>query len=668
MNLTLKKKIILSLACSSAIPIIILCVIVAINIQSRLFKDFSSSTNKELSHIEKVVANFIEETKATTSFVVHHEDALAVDDSLNTMIGQSSSMNSRDFSNISDVEGKIVNMLSALLKTHPSYIDAFIGTEFGGFATGSSDKYPSGYDPRVRPWYKSAIASKGAPVISKAYPSATGGAIITAAETIVSNGKVVGCMGIDINLNDLTTFLKNITIGESGYVMLVQDDGVILADPGQPDNNFKKINDLSSDGYKELARVDSGTVNLSLSDKNYIAQVLTSKTLGWKFIALLEEGEILTKVYSLVTLVTVVGIALTAIFVFGGIFLANQLARPVIRATNMIKDIAEGEGDLTKRLNIVSKDELGDLAKWFNLFIEKLQEMIKQLGESAQYIGSSSSSLSQISDSLLGSSNETSQRATNVATASEEMSTNLNNVAAAMEESSTNANMVAAAAEEMSATINEIAESAEKARGVSHEAVTNAEEASASMEELGTAADKIGKVTETITEISEQTNLLALNATIEAARAGEAGKGFAVVANEIKELAKQTAEATLDIKTLIEDVQKTTDTTGRGINRITEVISGVNDTVGSIATAVEEQTVTTREIAENISQASQGIQEVNENVSQSSTVASEITRDISEVSIASSSISESSREIETNAQELLNNTNQLNDIVGKFKV
>ena len=346
----------------------------------------------------------------------------------------------------------------------------------------------------------------------------------------------------------------------------------------------------------------------------------------------------------------------------------RAIVGPINAAILNLKDIAEGEGDLTKRLDDKSSDEVGELAKWFNTFIIKLQGIIKQIADNSKGVSTNSNRLSEISRNLLSNSDDTSERASNVAASSEQMSANLSSVAAAMEESATNANMVATAAEEMSATINEIAENAEKARGVSIDAVNQAHEASKDMAELGKAADKIGKVTETITEISEQTNLLALNATIEAARAGEAGKGFAVVANEIKELAKQTAHATLDIKTLIEDVQSTTKSTGEGINRISDVISGVNETVGSIATAVEEQTATTREIAENIAQTSEGIQEVNENVNQSSSVASEITENIAEVSAAAQNISNNSKEVEDNARELLKSSSHLNEIVGSFKI
>ncbi|MBU0960780.1 MAG: cache domain-containing protein [Proteobacteria bacterium] len=354
-------------------------------------------------------------------------------------------------------------------------------------------------------------------------------------------------------------------------------------------------------------------------------------------------------------------IALNIIIVFGITSGLKQLI-------TSLRDVTEGDGDLTRRIDIRSSDELGELATLFNNFLAELQGIIKRLAESALNVRARSTELSNISLELLSNATDTSQRAENVASSSEEMSANLNNVAAAMEESSTNTNMVAAAAEEMSATINEIAENAERGREVSAKAVDQATSASEKMTELGQAADKIGKVTETITEISEQTNLLALNATIEAARAGEAGKGFAVVANEIKELAKQTAEATLNIKALIDDVQVTSRTTREEISQISSVIGGVNNIVATIATAVEEQTAATREIANNISQASEGIQEVNENVNQSSTVAIDITRDITEVSSSAQRISKNSNDVKNSAEDLLARSTELSDIVGRFKI
>lgn len=332
------------------------------------------------------------------------------------------------------------------------------------------------------------------------------------------------------------------------------------------------------------------------------------------------------------------------------------------------KDVAEGEGDLTKRIHVNSKDELGQLAHWFNVFLEKLQGIISSISHNTDLLGQEAGNLTKISTTLAQSAQDTSSRSVNVATAAEEMNANLGSVAAAMEQSTTNTSMVASAAEEMTATINEIAGNANKAHEISEKAVKQAQITSERMNKLGISADAISKVTETITEISEQTNLLALNATIEAARAGEAGKGFAVVANEIKELAKQTAEATLDIKNKIDDVQKTTNDSVQGIGEIANIINSVNELVATITNAVAEQSSATEEIAQNINQAAEGLAEVNENVSQVSMVSSTIAEDITMVSKASNDVSNSSENLRRSGDELQKLAADLQRAVNNFRI
>nr|WP_321467388.1 methyl-accepting chemotaxis protein [uncultured Desulfobulbus sp.] len=350
------------------------------------------------------------------------------------------------------------------------------------------------------------------------------------------------------------------------------------------------------------------------------------------------------------------------------LMIAYGIVRGISQVATSINDIAQGEGDLTSRLTITSDDEIGALGKGFNIFIDKLQEIIRAVVANSQQVEQASQALTQVARNMSSNAADSSQRSSAVSTAADQMNNNLSNVAAAMEESSTNTAMVASAAEEMHATINEIAGNAEQARLISEQAVSRAEQASTKMTALGEAALAINKVTEAITEISEQTNLLALNATIEAARAGEAGKGFAVVANEIKELAKQTAAATLDIKQQIAGVQGTTGETVKEIQEITGVIDQVNVIVATIASAVTEQSAATEEIARNIEQASQGLQEVNENVSQSSTVADTISRDIAEVNRANAEISSSSEHSRTSAEEMLKLAQELNKIVAVFRI
>lgn len=348
------------------------------------------------------------------------------------------------------------------------------------------------------------------------------------------------------------------------------------------------------------------------------------------------------------------------------LLLDRGVIRPLKQSSLEIKKVAGR--DLTGQIIVDSKDEFGVMGVDLQNMKNQLKDVIKGISSSADTLDEKSGELSSAAAQLAHGSNEMNARSMSVATAAEEMSSNMNSVAAATEEASTNIALVAGATKGMAQTITEIARNTENAQRITANAVSEAMSASAKVDELGLAASKIGKVTETITEISEQTNLLALNATIEAARAGEAGKGFAVVANEIKDLARQTAGATAEIKTQIEGIQGSTSETVSRIGRITSVINEVNETVSEIVRAVEEQNKTTREIAENISQATIGIQEVTENVGQSSIVADEVARDINTVSSTSADVARQSEDTNDNAVRLRDLAKELRQMIGKFKV
>jgi methyl-accepting chemotaxis protein len=359
-------------------------------------------------------------------------------------------------------------------------------------------------------------------------------------------------------------------------------------------------------------------------------------------------------------------VILVAAFVVTWFLLDRSVIRPLKYSSREIKKIAAQ--DLTGEIVVGSKDEFGVMGGDLQQMKNTLQEVIRGIVRSADTLDEKAGSLGASAEQLAAGSGEMNARSMSVATAAEEMSSNMNSVAAATEEASTNIALVANATKGMAQTITEIAKNTENARRITANAVTEAMSASAKVDELGLAASKIGKVTETITEISEQTNLLALNATIEAARAGEAGKGFAVVANEIKDLARQTASATGEIKTQIDGIQESTSETISRINKITSVITEVNETVGIIVQAVEEQNKTTLEIAENISQATIGIQEVTENVGQSSVVADEVARDINTVSGASAEVAQQSENTKSDAVRLRELAKELRRMVGEFKV
>ena len=359
----------------------------------------------------------------------------------------------------------------------------------------------------------------------------------------------------------------------------------------------------------------------------------------------------------------------SAIAIVLGLLLAYLLIRSIVKPILQTAKFADelANGDFTHKIHIKQNDEIGQMAQALNTMVDKLGKTIREVVGGSNSLLFASNDLSAVSQNLSDTSKDASSRSSSVAAAAEEMSTGFQSISAAMEQSSTNVSMIASATEEMSATVNEIITSAKKARIITDGAVRQSSETSIKMASLGESAKKISTVTETITEISEQTNLLALNATIEAARAGEAGKGFAVVANEIKELARQTASATVDIKNQIDEMQTTTGDTISQIEKISEVISEINSAINSISIAVEEQSSATKEIASNIAQSSQGILEVNGNVLQSTEVAHEIAREITGLHSAADGISVASSQVNISAQDLAKLAKKLATVVEQFQ-
>ncbi|MFH1672819.1 MAG: methyl-accepting chemotaxis protein [Pseudomonadota bacterium] len=453
--------------------------------------------------------------------------------------------------------------------------------------------------------------------------------------------------------------------------MLSHSDKAMVGSPLRTDPSFSSWLNASKGGEVKKFDFDQGTEYVIFYPVHMAERLLegddtAQENSNLRLAVFVPENDILAKVQRILwTSVVIAGGGAIAILVLG-FFISLSITKPVVRGVDFATKMSEG--DFTHTLDIDQKDEIGTLARALNEMVSSLGQMFKTIHSSSSTLADSATELSKISEKMSAGAEQTSDKSNAVAAASDQMSTNMTSVAATAEQAAANVAVAATASEQMSSTINEIAQNTEKAATITAEAVSQAKSASEKVDKLGKAAQEIGKVTETITEVSEQTNLLALNATIEAARAGEAGKGFAVVASEIKELAKQTASATQEIKSKIEGIQLSTTDTVTQIEEISKVINQVNEIVTVIATAVEEQSVTTKEIASNVIQASKGIKEVSQNVVQSSNVAQEIAKDIADANNSVADISQMSAEVNQSAQKLHDLAEELKTLVGEFKV
>jgi methyl-accepting chemotaxis protein len=312
----------------------------------------------------------------------------------------------------------------------------------------------------------------------------------------------------------------------------------------------------------------------------------------------------------------------------------KQAAAELRTRVEKILDVvnAAAKGDLTRNIDVTGTDSLGQLGDGLRHFFSNLRGNVASIAGNAQSLASSSEELTAVANQMGTNAEETSAQAGVVSAASEQVSKNVQTVATA--------------AEEMSSSIKEISKNASEAAKVATSAVSIAQSTSATITKLGESSNEIGNVIKLITTIAQQTNLLALNATIEAARAGEAGKGFAVVANEVKELAKETTKATEDISQKIAAIQTDTHSVVAAIGQISGVINQINDISNTIASAVEEQTATTNEMGRNITEAAKGSSEIAQNITGVATAAKSTTGGASQTQSASQELSRMASELQ----------------------
>jgi len=389
---------------------------------------------------------------------------------------------------------------------------------------------------------------------------------------------------------------------------------------------------------------------------------------------------------------------IVVVFVIGltHFIISRSISKPLQHTIAMLKDIAEGEGNLTSRISVENKDEIGAFSTWFNSFIQKLQDIITKIAKNAVLLNASSGQLSEYAKQMIDNMEQLTTNSSDVSSATEVLTTNINSMAISAEEMSLNITSISVTAEdiaknmnsaassidEMSTSLNSIGKDIQNGQDISTQAMNLSSEATQNMNMLGVAAREIGQVTGVIKRISVQTNLLALNASIEASTAGEAGRGFAVVAEKIKQFASQSTRSAEDIALKITDVQQKTQNAINVIEKVTNIVEKLNQSYANISQTIEKQidisydlslrineiNSGTNTIAASISQAASGVNEMSKNSGDAASTTNEFADIISSVNTASANSNQCAQNVQSTATELDVIAATLNKIVNKFVV
>ncbi len=527
------------------------------------------------------------------------------------------------------------------------------------------------------------------------------------AAPIMENGQVVGVVALQLSIEAINNIMSERTgMGETGESYLIGSDLLMRSDSFLDQTNHTVV---ASFANPNTGKVDTEAASNALAGKkashviiDYNGHPVLSAYapldlpgIKWAILSEIGEAEVVKPINEIIINVIIVGVVLSMIVAIIAFLVARQIAKPLIGACQFAENIANG--DLSGNLAIDQKDEVGQLASALNKMTKQLRAMLTTISENSSQVAASSEELSATAAQMNTSAEELTTQSNAVAAASEEitanmqtvhgtagmMSTNTKEISLSAEEMSYNIGAVATAIGEMSASIQEVAINCTLASEQAQQSSLASSESTEKMNQLTKSASDISKVIDIITEISEQTKLLALNATIEAARAGEAGKGFAVVANEVKDLAKQTADATIKIARQILDIQNQTSDVVENIKHTTQINNKLNEITSTIAAAVEEQTATTNEVSQTMASSAEGTkktsravqelatnieQEVLGSVQEATTGVEDISKNIHGVSNIAQETSEGANGINGAANELATLATKLQTEVSQFKL
>lgn len=465
------------------------------------------------------------------------------------------------------IEQQIYELFEQYAKSHPETSYVYLGTPEGGYIQWPEEKMPAGFNPAKEPWFDKAVEANGN--IIRTDPYMYKDMLLTSNARVITdkNGKIAGVVGIDVQQNEISNMLSKMKSGTTGYSMLIDQTGIILADAKNPEHNFKQIGDLKMEGMDQVLAKDPKPFEVRIDNETYIVNQYPVKGTNWVLATLMTKDELQASADRIVQIVIIAALSVLILVSLISVFIAASITKPIVAVTRKIQnystlDFAANESSAEAKF-LQNKDETGEMTRALRLMRENVAEFISKTAAAADHVAASSEELTATSQQVASASQEMAKTIVDIAKGASEQAIDTESTAGNVEQMGQLLDEDVQYLKELNKAAEEIEKQKEEGFDILRELVQKTREntdAAADVYELiksnNESAEKIESASSMIQNIADQTNLLALNAAIEAARAGESGRGFAVVAQEIRKLAEQSSSFTRDIISVIRELKQ----------------------------------------------------------------------------------------------------------------
>lgn len=669
----------------------VICAVVGFQLYKKNIAQFDEFTEQQFSNIERSINLFIKNGKNTVTMLAENPAVKNADETLYNYTGERKDI---VYTHDGKTEQDIKTLFVRMDKNYEEFKEIYMGTRWGGFVTSWAEEYQQGFDPRNRPWYKNATEANGKVIITPVYISTDGSPVAALARAIKDpRGAVLGCIGLDLDLTDLASRISSIRIGKTGYCMLMQNDGLILADPKHTDYNLKTLKETDIPAFNEIDKMKEGSAFIMLDGKTWKVSVFSLPEVNWKVALLIEQDEILSLFYTLLKNMILIGLFMFVLYFTLAFIFAGALKRYFKRLEIVFGKIASG--DLTDRLAVKKNNEVGRIMMNLNTAIENNHTMICLLKDEADKMNSIGSQLSssmeetaaaikQIGENVKGVKEKAMSQAagvTETVATVEQINGRLSRLVSSIEmqtesinESSVVITRMAENTVKIAKTLDQNNELIKTVYGQTKVGKDGARTANEIVKQIAEKSASLLEASQIIQNIASQTNLLAMNAAIEAAHAGESGKGFAVVADEIRKLAegsnlqgKQIAAVIKETTEIIHDITEAGSRAEKTFIDVYNLVSQISEKEDSILEVMREQEENGKHVLDAIKRINDVTSEIDSASAEMLEGGNQIGQEMQKLAEITLETTDSMNEIASGADQITIAVKEVSDITQKNK-